>query len=84
MKRCIIKCLRAYKLYISPMLGPACRFHPTCSEYFAEAVDRWGVWRGIILGTKRLLKCHPWHSGGFDPVPASRSEFKPIFNKKDH
>lgn len=61
--------LRGYKRWISPLLPPACRFEPTCSEYAAEAVARYGVARGLLLGLKRLLRCHPFHRGGYDPVP---------------
>ena len=63
--------LRAYKLAISPLLPPACRFHPTCSEYAAEAVALHGVLRGGALAVRRLLRCGPWNRGGFDPVPAT-------------
>lgn len=62
--------LRAYKLVISPLLPPACRFHPTCSEYAAEAVQLHGVLRGGALALRRLVRCGPWTAGGFDPVPA--------------
>ena len=60
--------LRVYKLALSPLLPSACRFYPTCSEYMREAVERYGVVRGIGKGFYRLLRCHPWHEGGFDPV----------------
>ena len=60
--------LRLYKLFLSPLLPSACRFYPTCSEYMREAVERYGVRRGVWMGTKRLAKCHPFHAGGFDPV----------------
>ncbi len=50
------------------MLPSACRFHPTCSEYMREAVERYGVLRGVSMGIRRLLRCHPFHAGGFDPV----------------
>lgn len=60
---------RAYKRVISPLLPPACRFHPTCSEYAAEAVETHGAVRGLALAAHRLLRCHPWSAGGFDPVP---------------
>ncbi len=61
--------LRFYKLAISPLLPSACRFHPTCSDYMREAVERHGAARGIWLGAKRLARCHPFHPGGVDPVP---------------
>jgi putative membrane protein insertion efficiency factor len=57
-----------YKRWISPMLPSACRYHPTCSEYMMEAIERYGAWRGIAKGCMRLLRCHPFHQGGFDPV----------------
>ena len=60
--------LRTYKRWVSPMLPSACRFHPTCSEYMMEAVDKYGVVRGVGRGLLRLLRCHPLHAGGFDPV----------------
>lgn len=61
--------LRFYKRTLSPLLPPACRFQPTCSEYAAEAVERHGVGRGVSLAFRRLLRCHPFSHGGFDPVP---------------
>jgi putative membrane protein insertion efficiency factor len=60
--------LRVYKLVISPLLPSACRFHPTCSEYMREAIEKYGVGEGIWLGLKRLARCHPFHPGGLDPV----------------
>jgi putative membrane protein insertion efficiency factor len=61
--------IRGYQLFISPVLGPCCRFTPSCSEYTREAISRHGFIKGFSLGTRRLLKCHPFHPGGFDPVP---------------
>ena len=69
MRELLIAFLRLYKHWISPLLPSACRFHPTCSVYMLEAVDRFGAARGVWLGLKRLVKCHPLHAGGFDPVP---------------
>lgn len=62
--------LRLYQLFLSPVLGPACRFAPSCSEYAREALLLHGPVRGSVLAAKRLARCHPWHAGGFDPVPA--------------
>ena len=68
MRELVISTLRLYKQWVSPMLPSACRFHPTCSEYMAHAVKRYGVRRGIALGVRRLLRCHPFRAGGYDPV----------------
>jgi hypothetical protein len=69
MPRLVIAILHAYKKLISPMLPSACRFHPTCSVYMMEAVEKHGALRGIAMGVRRILRCHPFHAGGFDPVP---------------
>jgi hypothetical protein len=74
MRGLIIFLLRAYKRVISPLLPPACRFYPTCSEYAMDAVAKHGVLRGGILAAKRLIKCNPLHPGGFDPVPHPSSK----------
>lgn len=66
----VVALLRLYKLLVSPFLPPACRFEPTCSVYAVEAVEKHGVVRGIVLAARRLGRCHPFHPGGFDPVPA--------------
>jgi putative membrane protein insertion efficiency factor len=68
MRGLTVAVLRVYKRFISPMLPSACRFHPTCSEYMMEAVQRYGTARGVLLGLRRLSKCHPFHEGGYDPV----------------
>jgi uncharacterized protein len=68
MRKAVITVLSLYKRFLSPFLPSACRFHPTCSEYMREAVEKYGVWRGFRLGLIRLLRCHPFHAGGFDPV----------------
>ncbi|HET9533395.1 MAG TPA: membrane protein insertion efficiency factor YidD [Blastocatellia bacterium] len=68
MKFVLIYLLRAYKLLISPLLPPACRFTPTCSEYAIEAIKKYGALRGSYMGVRRLLRCHPFHQGGYDPV----------------
>jgi len=66
----LVGALRVYKRLVSPILPPACRFWPTCSEYAAEAVDLHGVWRGGWLAMRRVARCHPFHRGGVDPVPS--------------
>ena len=63
--------LAGYKRLISPLLPSACRFYPTCSVYMKEAVENYGVMRGLWMGLKRLGRCHPFHAGGVDPVPTS-------------
>jgi putative membrane protein insertion efficiency factor len=67
----IITILRGYKIVVSPLLPPACRFLPTCSDYAIEAIEKHGVGRGIVLAARRLGRCHPLHAGGFDPVPTT-------------
>jgi len=64
--------LRGYRYFLSPMLGPACRFHPSCSQYADEALARHGLFSGGWLAARRLCRCGPWHPGGYDPVPESR------------
>jgi hypothetical protein len=61
--------IRAYRYGVSPLLGPRCRFHPSCSAYALDALQQHGFWRGLALSVRRLLRCHPFHPGGFDPVP---------------
>ncbi len=69
MKRIVIALIRWYQRFISPLLGSACRFHPTCSHYTLEAVERYGAAKGLWLGAKRISRCHPFNPGGYDPVP---------------
>lgn len=61
--------IRGYQLAISPLLGPRCRFYPSCSHYALEAIETHGAVRGTWLTCTRIARCHPWHEGGFDPVP---------------
>ena len=69
MKPVALATIRFYKRYISPLLASSCRFHPTCSEYTYQAIDKYGVTKGSWMGFKRILRCQPWSKGGFDPVP---------------
>lgn len=71
---CVRGALRAYKLTLSPLIGRQCRFLPTCSEYAAEALILHGPARGSWLATRRLCRCHPWGSAGYDPVPRPREK----------
>jgi len=61
--------IRLYQWTVSPLLGPRCRFYPSCSQYALEAIERFGLLRGMGLGLWRLLRCNPWNHGGYDPVP---------------
>lgn len=81
MKALLLLLIRGYQLAISPLLGRHCRFLPTCSAYTFEAVQRFGAVKGAYLGLRRLLKCHPFHAGGHDPVP-ELSEVKSTWIQK--
>lgn len=70
----LLPLLRCYRYFISPLLGPRCRFYPSCSAYAEEALIKHGVWRGSQLTLRRLLKCHPWHPGGMDFVPEAKEK----------
>ena len=70
--RVLLACVRAYRSWISPLLGPHCRFAPTCSTYAAEALQARGAARGSWLAVRRIARCHPFHPGGHDPVPLDR------------
>jgi putative membrane protein insertion efficiency factor len=69
MKYIFVKIIRFYQLAISPLFPASCRFEPTCSNYSIEAINKHGALKGLFLGVKRILKCHPFHKGGYDPVP---------------
>jgi uncharacterized protein len=68
-KKLFILPIRFYQVAISPMLGPKCRYQPTCSHYMVEAIQEWGILKGTWLGVKRIGSCHPWGGHGYDPVP---------------
>ncbi|WP_074669491.1 membrane protein insertion efficiency factor YidD [Geoalkalibacter ferrihydriticus] len=69
MRLICLNLIRFYQYFLSPLFGPSCRFYPTCSQYSLEAISKYGVFKGVLLGTRRLLKCHPFHPGGVDPLP---------------
>ena len=71
-KKGLLKIIRFYQYGISPLLGPRCRFTPTCSQYSHEAIIEHGVFKGLYLGIKRVLKCNPFFKGGYDPVPCKK------------
>ena len=68
-KNIILKLIYGYRKYISPLTPPSCRYIPTCSEYAIIAIQRYGFLKGMFLAIKRILRCHPFHEGGYDPVP---------------
>ncbi len=68
-KKIAVFLIRLYQLVFSPVLGGQCRFYPSCSDYTRQAIVKHGTFKGVYLGAKRLLKCHPFHPGGVDPVP---------------
>lgn len=74
MKKIILLLIKLYQKYISIFLGKNCRFYPTCSAYTYEAIEKFGIIKGIFLGIKRIIKCHPFHHGGYDPVPEKRDK----------
>jgi hypothetical protein len=69
MTRILLFLVKAYQYLISPMLGPSCRYTPTCSEYAVQALNKYGPVKGLWLSMKRVGRCHPWHDGGYDPLP---------------
>ena len=73
-QRLTVALVKAYQRWLSPLLGNNCRFHPSCSFYAIEAINRFGVLKGCWLAGKRILKCHPLNAGGLDPVPPSKKE----------
>jgi len=74
--RLMLACIRFYRRFISPLLPRCCRFYPSCSVYAIEAIERFGPWRGGWLACRRLLRCHPFCPGGYDPVPEKTDKKK--------
>ena len=74
MKKILILLIKLYQKFISPMFPAKCRFYPTCSQYTLEAIKEYGANKGTYLGIKRILKCHPFHEGGYDPVPKRKNK----------
>ena len=72
MRFLVLKIIKVYQKYLSPLLGPSCRFHPTCSEYSLQAIETYGVFKGGFLAIKRILKCNPWGGSGVDPLPRDK------------
>ncbi len=68
MKTVMILIIRGYQKFISPLFPPTCRFYPTCSAYFIQALEKYGFFKGSYLGIRRILRCHPWNPGGYDPL----------------
>ncbi|EJO23367.1 YidD family protein [Selenomonas sp. FOBRC6] len=69
MKWLLLLLVHIYRSCISPLFPPSCRYYPTCSAYALEAIERYGAWRGGWMALRRILRCHPFHKGGYDPVP---------------
>jgi len=74
MKKIFILLIRFYQKFISPLFPAKCRYYPTCSQYTLEAIQEYGAIKGTYLGIKRILKCHPFHEGGYDPVPKKENK----------
>jgi uncharacterized protein len=76
MGKLLILVVRFYQAAVSPWLGPSCRHQPTCSHYMIDAIREWGALRGFWMGLKRLAKCHPWGTSGYDPVPKKNADLQ--------
>ena len=68
LKKILLKVIKFYRSYISPLKGPCCIYEPTCSQYAIDAIEKYGVIKGCFMAIKRVLRCHPYHKGGYDPV----------------
>ncbi|WP_336921472.1 membrane protein insertion efficiency factor YidD [Aquipuribacter sp. SD81] len=83
-REALVLVIRLYQLTLSPVLGPVCRFAPSCSSYAVTAVRRYGVLHGSWLTVRRLLRCHPWNPGGWDPVPERRGDHQHEHDGNEH
>jgi putative membrane protein insertion efficiency factor len=81
MRSILIAVIQLYRWFVSPLLGPNCRFYPTCSCYAQESIRRHGAVAGAWLALRRILRCHPWHPGGYDPVPETPP---PLLKRPSH
>jgi len=84
MRIILIALIQLYRTFLSPLLGPHCRFYPTCSSYAQQALQQHGVFRGLWLALTRISRCHPWHEGGVDLVPAGPKETTIVNNNKTY
>jgi len=75
--------IKGYQWLVSPVLAGSCRYYPTCSSYAIEAIEQHGPLKGTLLGLKRILRCHPWHDGGYDPVPNKKHHTKHTHETND-
>lgn len=82
MRNWLIFLIRGYQYLLSPLLGHHCRFHPSCSQYAIEAIQAHGAGAGLWLALRRLSKCHPWHAGGYDPVPVKPDQS--VYDSSSH
>ena len=81
MRQILIALIKLYRYALSPYLAPSCRYTPTCSSYAIEAVERYGLFRGSWMALRRISRCHPWHEGGYDPVPDNHDL---TISRRDH
>jgi uncharacterized protein len=79
--RFLLALIRLYQMTFSAILGKECRFHPSCSHYTAQSIEKHGAWRGGRLGVMRIVRCHPWNPGGYDPVPETLPAGGKFFSK---
>ncbi|VAX01819.1 Membrane protein insertion efficiency factor YidD [hydrothermal vent metagenome] len=82
MQKILLSLIKFYKYFISPTLGSNCRYEPSCSEYTHQAISAFGVLKGSWIGIKRILRCHPWHEGGYDPIPDEQHKLTDTTKKK--